>query len=682
MSIKKQIEELRAELRRHEHLYYVLDDPRISDAEYDGMMRRLQELEDLNPKLRTADSPTQRVGGAPREGFEKAAHSSRMMSLDNALNEGELREFDRRARELAGLEALDYVGELKLDGVSLAVRFVDLRLSLALTRGDGRQGEVVTPNARTLRSLPMVVDAKAARRAGLPSSFEVRGEVVMRRSAFDQLNRRQLDAEEKTYANPRNAAAGALRMLDSKVTASRRLDYFAYSLLVDGAPALPSQWEALETLAALGFKVNPNRERFHGVAPALAYAERWFQKRDELDYEIDGLVLKVDSLELQQRLGATAKAPRWAIAIKLEAQQAETTLNGIELGVGRTGAVTPTALLDPVTVGGVTVSRATLHNEDEIERLGLQIGDRVLLERAGDVIPKVVRVVAEGDQRQPFVVPTECPVCSTPLVREEDEVIRRCPNVSCPARLKESLWHFASRRAMNIDGMGESLIEQLVDQQLVKGLADLYNLTAEQLAGLERMAEKSAANIIASLEVSRSVPLPRVIFALGIRYVGERTAQILADEFNSIDKIGAASREDLEDTEEVGPRIAETIVDFFAADRNRQMLEQLRAAGLQFSQQPKPKAESDSAVAGKKFVLTGTLPTLTRDEAKERIVAAGGKVSASVSKKTSYLVAGEKAGSKLEKAQALEVEILDEAALIGLLEQTAGPTDSTASPES
>lgn len=666
MTPEQETENLRSELRKHERLYYVLDDPQISDAEYDRMMRRLQELEGAHPELLTEDSPTQRVGGAPREGFQKAEHSSRMMSLDNAFNEEELREFDRRARELVGAEELEYVGELKLDGVSLSARFEGGRMVMALTRGDGTTGEVVTPNARTVRSLPLAIDHRVA---GVGEAFEVRGEVVMPLKAFERMNAEQLAAELKTFANPRNAAAGSLRMLDPKVTALRRLEFFAYMLLVDGRPPLPTHWDALEALAEMGFKVNPNRELFHGVDPALAYTERWFENRASLPYEIDGLVLKVNDVGLQDRLGSTAKAPRWAIAVKLEAQQAETVLESIEVQVGRTGAITPTAYLRPVQVGGVTVSRATLHNEDEIERLGAAAGDTVLIERAGDVIPKVVRVVEQGAERIPFTPPTLCPVCKTELVREDDEAVRRCVNVNCEARLKQSLQHFASRRAMDIDGMGESLIEQLVDGGLVKGLADVYDLTAEQLAGLERMAKKSAQNIVDGLEASKKTPFPRVLFALGIRHVGERIAQILADEFNSLEALRAADRELLEATEEIGPRIAETIQDFFSAPRNIELVEALQKAGLQFSQEPKPKPEPGVGLAGKTFVLTGTLPTMTRDEAKEKIQAVGGKVSGSVSKKTDYVVAGEKAGSKLEKAERLEVAVLDEAGLLELLEE-------------
>ncbi len=666
-SIESQIEQLRAELRKHEHLYYVLDRPEISDTEYDERMQRLQQLEQAHPELATHDSPTMRVGGVPREGFVKQQHSAVMLSLDNAFDEQELREFDRRARELAGLNSLVYVGELKLDGLSLAVRFRDGSLEVALTRGDGRQGEIVTENAKTIRSLPLAIAPEALAKTGLPSAFEVRGEVVMPLEAFQRLNSSQLEAGEKTFANPRNAAAGSLRMLDASVTAKRRLELFAYGLLVDGAMPMPRHWDVLEALVTVGFKVNPHRGLFQGIDEAIAFCDAQLAKRESLPYEIDGVVLKVDELELQRRLGSTAKAPRWAIAFKLRAQQAETVVEDIDVQVGRTGAITPRALLKPVSVGGVTVSRATLHNEDEIERLGLQIGDRVLVERSGDVIPKVVRVVKQARNRKPFQVLTHCPVCETELVREEGEAIRRCVNINCRARLEESILHFASRRAVNLDGVGEALVKQLVEQKMVESLADLYSLTAEKIAGLERMGEKSAANVMAEIERSRTAAFARVLFGLGIRFVGERTAEILADHFGSLDAIAAASREELEETDEVGPRIAETIQDFFAAKRNRELIEQLKAAGLTFKQDRPVAAASAAALEGKTFVLTGALPNLTRDEAAEKIRAAGGKVTGSVSKKTDYVVAGDKAGSKLEKARKLEVAVLDEAGLLELL---------------
>lgn len=665
---------LRETIRRHEHLYYVLDKPEVSDAEYDAFIKQLEALEAAHPELVTPESPTQRVGGAPREGAEKAPHSSAMLSLDNAFNEDALRDFDRRARELAGVDTLSYVAELKLDGISLSVRYIDYRLAIGLSRGDGVTGEVITPNARTIRSLPLEIDADAAARVGVPADFEARGEVVMPRRAFERLNSERLAAEEPTFVNPRNAAAGSLRMLDASITASRRLDYFAYMLLADGATFMGSQWDSLEALASLGFKVNPNRARLEGVDELLKFRDDWLARRDSLPYEIDGIVYKVDAAAMQRRLGFTARAPRWAIAYKPAAEQAETIVEAIDVQVGRTGAITPRAQLRPVFVGGVTVSRATLHNEDEIARLGLQIGDHVLVERSGDVIPKVVRVVKQAAGRQPFAMPTKCPVCETPLVREQDEAIRRCVNVNCQARLKESVQHFAHRTAMDVDGMGEVLVEQLVDAGLVKSLADIYELTAEKLAALERMAEKSANNVMESIERSKSVPLPRVIYALGIRFVGERTAQLLADHFLSIDSLNAAASEQLEaaserleEADEVGPRIAESIIDFFAAEQNQLLIERLRQAGLQFEQDPPPETD-DSELTGKTFVLTGTLPNLTRDQAKARIQAVGGKVVGSVSKKTDYVVAGEKAGSKLKKAVELGLAVLDEPALLALVD--------------
>jgi DNA ligase (NAD+) len=659
----QQIEALRKEIRRHEHLYYVLDQPEISDAEYDGLMQQLQALEQAHPGLITPDSPSQRVGGQPREGFVKAPHGAPMMSLDNAFGEQQLRDFDRRVREKAGLEAVEYVGELKLDGISMSLQYSGGKITRALTRGDGYTGEDVTENARTIRSIPLTLRSAAR----LPADLEVRGEVVMNRKAFEQLNASQLSKGMATFANPRNAAAGSLRVLDPRITDSRRLEFFGYSLLSDGLSVRGSQWETLETLTELGFKVNPHRQRLKGVDAALRYAGEWLDKRQSLPYEIDGLVLKVNSTAQQRELGATAKAPRWAIAYKLAAQQAETVVENIIVQVGRTGAITPTAMLRPVGVGGVTVSRATLHNEDEIARLQLQIGDKVLIERSGDVIPKVLRVVEPGKDRRPFRMPDKCPVCGTKLVREEGEAIRRCVNANCPARLKESVLHFASRRAMNIDGLGDVLVEQLVDRGLVKSLADLYLLTQEQLESLERMGKKSSEKLLANIDASRRAPLPRVIYGLGIRYVGERTAQILADHFGSIDELAASRPEELEAAEEVGPRISVAIREFFDEPRNQALLADLRTAGLQFSQ-PKKRPAAGSKLKGEIFVLTGTLPNLSREDATERIESAGGKVTSSVSKKTNYVVAGENPGSKLEKAESLGVRVISEEDLLALLE--------------
>ena len=667
--ISQKVGALREEIRRHEHFYYVLDQPQISDAEYDELLARLTAIEEQHSELVTPDSPTQRVGGAPREGFVKVTHRTRMMSLDNAFDADGVRDFDRRVRELSGLDVVDYVGELKLDGISMAVHFSGSRMIRALTRGDGFTGEDITENARTIRSLPLTLDTAAAGGVALPGELEVRGEVVMSAKAFERLNSERLRLEQPTFANPRNAAAGSLRVLDHKITASRRLDYFVYMLLADGNAVRPRHWETLETLAKLGFKVNPHRALLHGLDEVLDFHREWQEKRASLPYEIDGLVLKVDDTAQQSSLGSTSRAPRWAIAYKFAAEQVETVVEGIDVQVGRTGAVTPRARLRPIFVGGATVSRATLHNEDEVERLGLQIGDTVLVERSGDVIPKVVRVVAEGKQRWPFQMPVECPVCGTRLVREEGEAIRRCVNANCPARLKESVLHFASRRAMNVDGLGDVLVDQLVEKGLVKSVADLYQLTAEQLENLERMGKKSAANLLENIDKSRAVPLPRVVFALGIRFVGERTAQVVADRFASIDALKAASLEELQEVEDVGPRVADAITDFFREPENLDLLEQLRVAAVQFSQQRQEKTSDH--LTGLTFVLTGTLPSMSRDAAKQLIEQAGGKVIGSVSKKTDYVVAGEAAGSKLTKAEKLGVAVIEEAELVELLKGAA-----------
>ncbi len=664
-AISAEIETLRTELRRHEHLYYVLDAPEISDAEYDGMMRRLKALEDAHPEFDTPDSPTKRVGGAVRAGFVKVRHSSPMLSLDNALNESELSEFDRRVRDLLSGEPYSYVAELKLDGLSMAVQYEDGRLKQAITRGDGQVGEDVTENARTIRSLPtlvrMPVDHKWPK-------FEVRGEVLMSRTAFERLNSERASAGQELYKNPRNSAAGTLRMLDTALTAARRLDFFAYFLMVDGQPALPSHWANLNLLRTLGFKVNPNVKQAEGLDDLLGFCRDWAERRESLSYEIDGVVAKVDSIEQQRRLGWTAKSPRWAIAFKFTARQVETVLENIEVQVGRTGALTPVARLRPVVVGGVTVSNATLHNEDEIARLNLAIGDTVLIERSGDVIPKVVEVRNRPAGRRLFQMPDNCPVCGSAVVRAEGEVARRCLNSSCPARLRESVTHFASRSVMDIDGMGEALVDQLVDKGLVGSIADIYHVTLDQLLTLERMGDKSASKIVANIEASKQRPLARLISGLGIPFVGERTAQILAHTFGSIDALLQADEAQLQTAEEVGPKVAESIRKFFAEPHNRELVERLRAAGLQFEGEIR-KTTSFGPLTGKVFVLTGTLPTLSREEAKQKIEAAGGKVTGSVSKKTAVVVAGEEAGSKLDKARELGIDVWTESQL---LHQIAG----------
>jgi DNA ligase (NAD+) len=661
-SVQHEIQKLRDEIERHEHLYYVLDQPVITDAEYDALVRRLQELENAHPELVTPDSPTQRVGGKPREGLQRVDHSTPMLSLDNALNEQELRDFDARVRQFLKGQQFEYVAELKMDGLSMAAHYRDSRFHRAITRGDGRVGEDVTENARTIRSLPLRVKKHPA-----PGpAFEVRGEVIMPEKSFERLNASRDSEGLSRFANPRNAAAGALRNLDPRVTARRELDFIPYFLLVDGTFPVDSQWEALETLKQLGFKVNPHRRKCTDLDDLLRFIKHWEEKREELPYEIDGIVVKVDSVKQQRELGFTAKAPRWAIAFKYAARQAATTLENIEVQVGRTGALTPVAHLAPVAVGGVTVARATLHNEDEIARLDVQIGDKVLVERSGDVIPKVVRVVEHGVRRHKFQMPKTCPVCGGHIVREEGEAASRCVNTNCPARLHESLRHFAQRSVMNIDGVGDALVEQLLERGLVRSVADLYDLTVEQLTALDRMGEKSASKIIKNIDGSRRQPLWRVLNGLGIPFVGERTAQILADHFGGLDEIASASVEELREAEEVGPKVAESIRQFFCEERNRELVERLRRAELQFTQAK--KARKRGRLSGLTFVLTGTLPTLTREEAKAKIEAAGGKVAGSVSKKTTYVVAGEEAGQKLDKANELGVRIVDEAGLFAILE--------------
>jgi DNA ligase (NAD+) len=663
-------ESLRQIIRHHEHQYYVLDQPEISDSEYDELVQRLQLIERDHPELITPDSPTQRVGGKPREGFQKVAHSSAMLSLDNALDENELRAFDARIQELLGGAPFRYVAELKMDGLSMAARYEDGIFRQAITRGDGNTGEDVTENARTIRSLPLGVSApktpSKTKDAEIFPRFEVRGEVVMNRKAFERLNAEREERDLTRFANPRNAAAGSLRVLEPSITASRRLDFYAYFILDEtGAALFDSHWKSLDWLTRHGFKVNPSRQLCANIEDALEFCREWEGHRETLPYEIDGVVLKVDSVEQQRRLGFTAKAPRWAIAFKYAARQVETEVTDISVQVGRTGALTPVAHLAPRVVGGVTVTRATLHNEDEIARLGLQIGDTVVVERSGDVIPKVVRVKMQGSTRRPFRMPRECPVCGGRVVREEGEAVTRCINVDCPARLKESIRHFASRGVMNIDGLGDALIDQLVDREMVKGVADLFGLTTEQIAGLDRMGPKSAANVIKNIERSRYLPMPRVIAALGIRFVGERTAEFLAQHFGSLDKISEASREELQEANEVGPKVAESIYAFFREPRNRELLERLKAANLSFEYTARKR--KDGVLNGLTIVLTGTFPSLSREEAKQRIEAAGGKVASAVSKKTSFVVAGEDAGSKLVKAKELKIPVLDEAGLIELI---------------
>ena len=672
----KRVEELRTDLRRHEHLYYVMDAPVISDAEYDALMNELKRLEADHPELLTPDSPTQRVGGKPAEGFQKVRHSRPMLSLDNAYSAEELRDWDRRVRELAGSLPVEYTAELKLDGLSVALHYEAAphggsRLAYGLTRGDGQTGEDVTSNIRTIRSVPLSIPANQLKDAGLPQAFEVRGEVVMSAAAFLKLNEEREAQGLPPAVNPRNAAAGTLRTLEPSIVAQRRLDVYAYFLLLQGEYLAAGQGATLDALTALGFRVNPHRERVKSVDDMVKFVEAAESKRETLGYEIDGVVLKVDSQATQQRLGYTGRAPRWAIAYKFTAKSAITQVHDILITVGRTGKLTPTAELNPVFVGGVTVSRATLHNADFIERLGLLIGDWVKVERGGDVIPKVAEVVEDAEHprgKHRFEFPKKCPECGNEVVRVEGEADYRCVNADCPAKLRESLLHFASRGVMNIEGLGDAVVQQLMERGLVHSVADLYALTEEQLTGLDRFAEKSARTLLGEIERSKKAGLARVLMGLGIRFVGERTAQLLAEEFGSIDAIMAADAEELERVEEVGPRISSAIAEFFSKPANVALVQHLRDAGVEVTAEKKQRT---TQLAGLTLVLTGTLPNLTRDDAKAKIEAAGGKVSGSVSKKTSYVIAGAEAGSKLDKALELKVPVLDEAGLLELLKDGA-----------
>jgi DNA ligase (NAD+) len=703
----RQAEELGEQIRHHEHCYFVLDAPEIPDAEFDVLVNKLKAIEREHPELVTPDSPTQRVGGKAREGFVKVGHSAQMLSLDNAYSEEELRDWTRKATELAGTSEVEFECEYKLDGLSMALHYeaaagagaggdgygptdgppaagaggagsgnaalpaAGARFVRGITRGDGMTGEDVTANLRTIRSIPLHVSGEQLRRAGLTAPFEVRGEVLMPTKSFAAMNEQREEQGLARFANPRNAAAGAVRVLEPNVTAQRKLDFYSYFLLQDGRVARATQWEALEAMSAAGFKVNPHRRVARTFEEIWKFVSETEAARDGLPYEIDGVVVKVNSTALWQRLGFTGKAPRWATAYKFAARAAMTQIEDILIQVGRTGKLTPVAALRPVAIGGTTVARATLHNQDEVERLGVRIGDWVMVERGGDVIPKVTRVVDEDEHRRPadapeFHMPATCPECGGHVVRAEGEVNYFCVNANCPAKLRESLLHFASRQVMNIEGMGEALVDQLLARGLVHDVADLYSLREDALMQLERMGKKSAENVLGEIQASKKLGLERVIFGLGIRMVGERTAEFLAEHFGSMDALMGASDAELLEVNEVGPRIASSIREFFAEEKNRLLIERLRAAGLQFTGEKKVRG---TQLEGMTFVLTGTLPTYSRDEAKKKIEDAGGKVIGSVSRKTSYVVAGEEAGSKLDKAVSLGVKVIGEAELLGMLEK-------------
>ena len=665
--LSQKIEGLREKIRHHEYRYYVLDDPQISDAEFDQLMNQLIKLETEHPDLITADSPSQRVGGKPREGFLKLRHSSPMLSLDNTYSEDELRNWERRVHELSGQKEIEYVCELKLDGMSLALHCEGGKLVRGITRGDGSEGEDVTLNVRTVRSIPLSISKDALKKAGIPADFEVRGEMLMPIAAFKKMNEEREKNGLSLFANPRNATAGTVRQLEPSITARRRLDYFGYSLLHNGQTYFDRHWKTLNALEALGFKVNIRRTLARSFDEIWAFIQEWEPKRESLPYEIDGIVVKVDRTSLQRELGYTGKAPRWAIAYKYAARSGITRVEDIIVQVGRTGKLTPVAMLKPVPIGGTTVSRATLHNMDEIERLGVKIGDWVEVQRGGDVIPKVTRVVedkAHPRGHKSFHMPEKCPICGTKVVRTEGEVDHRCVNANCPAKLRETILHFASRHVMNIEGMGDALVNQLTDRGLIKNVSDIYKLTKTDLLQLERMGEKSAQNVLDEIKDSKKLPLERVVYGLGMRFVGERTAQFLAEHFGSMDALMNANQEELLEVDEVGPRIAQSIAEFFQEPKNRELVERLRQAGLSFTGKKKRRG---TALAGKTFVLTGTLTRYARDEAKKMIEDAGGRVSSSVSKKTDYVVAGADAGSKLDKAKELGVNVIGEKDMEGLL---------------
>ncbi|MEZ5318620.1 MAG: NAD-dependent DNA ligase LigA [Vicinamibacterales bacterium] len=670
MTPARRVEQLRREIRRHEELYYVHDRPEISDADFDALMRELAALEAEHPALRDPDSPTQRVGGRVAEGFESVAHAAPMLSLDNAYDEDELRAFDeriRRALDRPDGARVGYVAELKIDGLSIALTYEDGRLTRGVTRGDGVTGENVTANVRVIQAIPLTL------RGTPPARMEVRGEVFLPLASFARMNAERREREEPEFANPRNAAAGTIRTLDTAMVARRGLRAFTYQVVVPEGepPPAPSHGATLEALAGWGCPVEGHWARCDGIDAVVEYTRRWRDERHALGFDTDGVVVKVDDLALRRDLGFTAKAPRWAIAFKFPAEQARTRLLDIKVNVGRTGAVTPYAVLEPVRLGGTVIQMATLHNAEEVARRDVRPGDLVVIEKGGDIIPKVIGPVLEERPADApvWTMPEACPDCGSHLVRAEGEVVWRCENASCPARLRRSLQHFASRKAMNIEGLGESLVDQLVGRGLVKDFADLYDLNAETLAALDRMGKKSAANLVAEIDKSRGVELWRVLHGLGIRHVGEGGAQALAGAFGSMEALRAAGTEALEAVPDVGGVVAASVRAFFDEPRNARLVDRLAAAGVRMRDPERPAAREDvpQTLAGKTFVLTGTLERMSREDATEAIVRRGGKVTGSISRKTSGLVVGRDPGSKVEKARSLGVPELDEAAFLALI---------------
>ncbi|MEZ5508636.1 MAG: NAD-dependent DNA ligase LigA [Gammaproteobacteria bacterium] len=667
-ALVQQIEQLRDQLREHNYHYYVLDNPVIPDVEYDRLFRQLQELERAHPELITRDSPTQRVGDKPLDEFAQVQHRVPMLSLDNVFNDEELVAFDRRVRErLESDDEIEYVCEPKLDGLAVSLRYENGEFVQAATRGDGQTGEDITQNIRTIQSIPLRLHG-----TGYPVTLEVRGEVFMPKAGFEELNRKAAEKGDKVFANPRNAAAGSLRQLDPRITAQRPLDMYCYGVgYVDGGEMSDTHFGNLQLLKQWGLRVNGEIRLARGVQALQQYHDDILARRNALAYEIDGIVYKVNAIKLQKELGFVSRAPRWATAHKFPAQEEMTRLLGVEFQVGRTGAITPVARLEPVFVGGVTVSNATLHNMDEVTRMDVRVGDTVIVHRAGDVIPKVVKVVLDKRPADaaPVHMPAQCPVCGSDIIKPEGEAIARCSGgLYCQAQVKEAIKHFASRKAMDVEGLGDKLVEQLVDQRLIAHVSDLYRLTVEQVAGMDRMGQKSAQNLIDALETSKTTTLPRFLFALGIRDVGEATALTLAQHFGTLANIQRATEEELQQVQDVGPIVASRIAAFFQQSHNLEIITALQAAGVHWPEQ-EPGARADGVLNGKTYVLTGTLTQLTRDEAKDYLQQLGAKVAGSVSKNTDAVVAGEKAGSKLAKAESLGVPVLDEAAFIQLLRE-------------
>ena len=661
--VSKQIELLREEIREHDYLYYVLNQPKISDRQYDELFAELKSLEQANPQLITSDSPTQRVSGQPVEGFASVRHAVPMLSMDNTYNADELKAFDERVAKQLASRDYDYMIELKIDGLAISLRYEEGALVTAATRGNGEVGDDATANVRTIKAVPLVLLGGSK----IPAVLEVRGEVYMPTSSFVELNRLRAEAGEPAFANPRNAAAGSLKLLDARTTAARNLSFFAYATGQVSGPLAANHYESLRRFKELGLPVNPNIKKARNINEAINICEGWSEKRSELDYQIDGMVIKINRFEQRDILGATGRAPRWCISYKFAAEQAETTVESIDVQVGKSGILTPVANLAPVLLAGTTVKRASLHNFDELKRLGVGQGDTVIIEKAGEIIPQVIEVKSKATANVPvFEVPRTCPICGSAAVKDEDGVYIRCVNRDCPGQLKERLKYFAGRGQMDIENLGPALIDQLIENGLVGNFADLYKLSEVQLAGLERMAEKSAVNVIKAIEESKTRPLWRLIAALGIRHIGNQSAQILAEHFGSLSVLMTAGEEELAEIDQIGPTMAKSIYEYFRDPENRSMIDQLLAAGVKPEQ---PKTRRSDKLAGKTIVVTGTLENLSRQQVQQAIRQAGGKSSSSISKKTNFVLAGENPGSKLDKARKLGIKVIDEKQFLKMMEE-------------